>query len=150
MNKKDIWIILENQYQKDSSDFGIPVEDNTLMQEGEKTLGVKFSDQYIYFLSKFGGAIMPGHIVYGLIPRSEKGYLKETVVTETKFFKETQQWPDIESWYIISDDGRGNPIGIDPEGKVWLSDHDSAFKQIKLADSFEEFLYKLHTDTLYD
>lgn len=64
--------------------------------------------------------------------------------------KNTQNWPDIDDWYIISDDGRGNPIGINPKGEVLLSDHDSGFEQIKLADDFEEFVYRLLTDTLYE
>ncbi len=49
-----------------------------------------------------------------------------------------------------SDDGRGNPIGCKPDGYVWLSDHDAGFEQVKLADSFEEFLEKILDDRLYD
>lgn len=39
---------------------------------------------------------------------------------------------------------------ITPDGSVWLFDHDSGFEQVKLADSFEDFLHKLLTDTLYE
>jgi len=72
------------------------------------------------------------------------------VLNVTKFYKAVQGWPSIEDWYIVSDDGFGNPIGIDPKGKVWLSDHDSGFEKVKLADSFDEFLYKVLTETLYE
>ena len=71
-------------------------------------------------------------------------------MSKNYLYKDFQKWPDIEDWYVISDDGRGNPIRIDPEGKVWLSDHDAGFEKVKLADNFEEFLHKLLTDTLYE
>jgi len=131
-------------------DDGIPVKDNNLIQDAEKKLGVHFSESFIAFLKKFGGALLEGHVIYGLISSDQSSFLSETIIERTKFFKETQKWPDIENWYIVSDDGSGNPIGVDPEGKVWLSDHDAGFEQIKLADSFEEFLYKLYTETLYE
>jgi len=72
-----------------------------------------------------------------------------SVVDLTNFYR-NQHWPYIGEWYVVSDDFDGNPIGIDPDGKVWLLDHDSGFEKVKLADSFEEFLYKLLTDTLYE
>lgn len=151
MKNIDIWDLLENERKRDSVGlFGIPVKEDNIIQEAQQILGLAFTNSYIEFLKKFGGYMGDGHIVYGLIPLCEKGYLSETIIEKTNFFKEYQKWPNIESWYVISDDGSGNPIGIDPEGKVWLSDHDAGFEQIKLADSFEEFLYKLHTETLYE
>lgn len=151
MKMTDIWRLLENEREEDPICFGIPVKDNQLIQEAQTILGLTFSASYIVFLKKFGG-IVYDYIVYGLIPQptEESGFLNKSIIERTKFFKEHQKWPGIENWYIISDDGSGNPIGIDPDGKVWLSDHDAGFKHIKLADSFEEFLYKLHSDTLYE
>lgn len=46
--------------------------------------------------------------------------------------------------------GSGNAIYMDPDGKVWLSDHDAGFETILLANSFNEFLIKLYEDTLFD
>lgn len=150
MKTSDIWNLLANEFKKNHECFGTTVKDNNLIQEDQKILDLTFSEPYITSLKKFGGYIGDGHIVYGLTPQPKGSCFDNNVIERTRFFKENQNWPDIESWYIVSDDGSGNPIGIDPEDKVWLSDHDSGFEHIKLADSFEEFLYKLHTETLYE
>jgi hypothetical protein len=150
MNKDQIWELLDQEYKNYPEDFGGSVIDTKSIQEAEDSLNLSFSDSYVNFLKKYGSAALPGHIIYGLSPMSIMGDFITNVIEKTNFFKTKQNWPDIESWYIVSDDGFGNPIGIDPEGKVWLSDHDAGFEQIKLADSFEEFLYKLYTDTLYE
>jgi hypothetical protein len=149
MSKHQIWEILDQEFENYPEDFGGSITDTEAIREAQKILDVNFSDSYINFLKKYGSAVLPGHIVYGLAPISIMGNFITNVIEKTKFYKENQKWPDINDWYIISDDGFGNPIGIDSKGKVWLSDHDSGFEQVKLADSFEEFLYKLHTDTLY-
>ncbi len=120
------------------------------LEDAEKTLKLQFSDDYKEFLLKYGGANVEGYFIYGLKKQRSMGADFWSVIQNTKFYKEAQRWPGIEDWYIISDDGRGNPIGIDPEGKVWLSDHDAGFEKVKLADNFEEFLHKLLTDTLYE
>ncbi|MBS0272652.1 MAG: SMI1/KNR4 family protein [Proteobacteria bacterium] len=119
------------------------------IEQAEEDLKVKFSSEYKWYLEKFGGGAFEDLDISGVKEMMSMGTKVVSVVEKTKFYKESQKWPGVENWYIISDDGSGNPIGIDPEGKVWLSDHDSGFEQIKLADSFEEFLYKLLTDTLY-
>ena len=150
MVEDNVWKTLEREYRERPDYFGVPTKDIYLIEEAQKILGLSFSEAYTKFLRNFGGIIADGHTVCGLIISNQNRFFNETVVEKTKFFKEVQKWPNIENWYIISDDGSGNPIGIDPEGKVWLSDHDSGFEHIKLADSFEEFLYKLHTDTLYE
>jgi len=115
----------------------------------EQQLNLTFSKEFRGFVEKYGSAEFPGHTIYGT---KELKYMGENknVVDKTHFFKVTQKWPDIEDWIVISDDGSGNPIGLLPNGEVWLSDHDSNFEKIKLASSFEDFLYKLLTDTLYE
>jgi hypothetical protein len=118
--------------------------------EAEKFLNVYFSQGYKRFLRMYGGASVPGHYIYGLRRQINMGERSWSVIHRTDFYKNVQKWPDIEDWYIVSDDGSGNPIGIDPEGRVWLSDHNSGFEKVKLADSFEEFLYRLYTETLYE
>jgi SMI1 / KNR4 family (SUKH-1) len=145
----NLWALLEERFKSYPEDFGGKCELKEI-EEAQKEIGLNFNNSYKKFLSKYGSVTLSGYIIYGLIPLPEMGRAHNDVIKKTKFFKETQKWPDIENWYIISDDGRGNPIGIDHEGRVWLSDHDSGFEQIKLADSFEEFLYKLHTETLYE
>lgn len=117
--------------------------------DAQEKLKVKFHPDFIDFLLKYGGGIVGSYYVYGLKKISLMGSELWSVIQNTQFYKETQKWPGIGDWYIISEDGSGNPIGIDPEGKVWVSDHDNDFEKVKLANNFEEFLYRLLTDTLY-
>lgn len=146
----NIWNILHNEFINDDLGcFGTSVKSLKDIRLAEGKLGVVFSLPYIEFLKKYGSCVMSGHIIYGLVPLEDMGNFITNVVDKTNFYR-NQKWQGIDDWYIVSDDGMGNPIGIDPSGKVWLSDHDAGFEKIKLADSFEEFLYKLHTDTLYE
>jgi streptogramin lyase len=62
-------------------------------------------------------------------------------VDVTKRFR-ADVWPGVESWYIISIDGRGDPIGIDSCGVVWLSDHDGS-EIVRLASTFDRFIVEL-------
>lgn len=125
--------------------FGISDEK---IREFSKNIGLCFSKEYEYFLKNFGEVVVEGYDIYGYGEKSIHNGI--SIVDKTNFYKEVQKWPGIEDWYIVSDDGRGNPIGCKPDGSVWLSDHDSNFEQIKLANDFEEFLHKLLTDTLYE
>lgn len=147
-SKKDIWELLKKEYAEDPGLQAGPVS-LAYLENIEKKLKVRFSRSYKKFILFYGGAIVGSYKIVGLKRQENMDLHLWSVESLTKFFKEEQKWPGIDNWYIVSDDGFGNPIGIDPEGKVWLSDHDAGFEQIKLADSFGEFLYKLHTDTLY-
>ena len=147
--KQEIIDGLDKHFQKYPQAAGNPIEEQKII-EAEKELGLLFSDSYKAFLKKYGGGCVIDFDVYGL---SKAEFMSETlwsVIQNTNFYKNEQKWPDIDDWYIISDDGRGNPIGCKPDGSVWLSDHDAGFEQVKLADNFEKFLNKLLTDTLYE
>ena len=116
----------------------------------EQILNTKFSKSYVRFLKQYGSAGIGAFDVHGIQRHQDMSEFNWHIIDKTNFYKQTQKLPDIDDWYVISDDGRGNPIGVDPQGVVWLSDHDSGFEKVKLADDFEEFLYKLLTDTLYE
>ena len=148
MDKDNIWELIEKQFLTYPQDFA-GSGSTELVNKAEAELGIKFNNDYKEFLLKYGGACIGSKFIYGINKHRDMDKELNNVVFVTKFYR-NQDWPDIDDWYIISDDFDGNPIGIDPEGKVWLSDHDSGFEKIKLADSFEEFLYKLHTETLYE
>lgn len=119
------------------------------IQQMAKNIGVVFSSSYVDFLKNYGSGIVDSFYIHGNPCELFMGGPLKSVADKTLFYKTTQKWPGIDDWYVISDDGRGNPIGCKPDGSVWLSDHDAGFEQIKLADSFEDFLHKLLTDTLY-
>ena len=142
--------MLEEYFDNDLELHGVGATEKDI-KKTEITLGLLFCEGYKNLLMIYDSVDLPGHTIYGLKPLSDMiGSSVENVINNTKFYKETQKWPGIDDWYIVSDDGRGNPIGVNPRGEVWLSDHDSGFEQVKLADNFEEFLYKLLTDTLYE
>ena len=147
----NIWEMLEEYFSQDRSDYFCEGAKELEIVDAEKKLGLVFSQGYKKLLSLYDSVDLPGYTIYGTkpLPDSNGGEL-ETVIDNTNFYKNTQKWPGIEDWYVISDDGSGNPIGMNPKGEVWLSDHDSAFEHIKLADNFEEFVYRLLTDTLYE
>jgi hypothetical protein len=147
--KKEVLIRIKTSLEEMEGLYGGSCAEEEI-QKSEKSLNCKFSDQYRNFLSTYGAGLFPGQAIHGLRKTLLMSDSIWSVVNKTNFYKVTQQWPGIEDWYIISDDGRGNPIGCKPDGSVWLSDHDAGFEQIKLANSFEEFLEKILDDTLYD
>jgi cell wall assembly regulator SMI1 len=100
---------------------------------------VNFPEDYREFLLRHGGAIVGPYPVFGV--RSVEAMGNEwSVVEMTKRFR-SDRWPGTDDWAIISSDHAGNPVGIDTDGRVWVSDHD--FGGISLvADSFEDFLRK--------
>ena len=141
---------IEKYVLDNNSDAIFGIIDESEVNAAEYKLGLVFSNTYKNLIKKYGAINIWGQYIYGLrriILMPKDGW---SVIDQTNFYKEDQKWPDIDDWYIISDDGRGNPIGCKPDGSVWLSDHDEGFEQVKLANNFEEFLHKLLTDTLYE
>jgi hypothetical protein len=145
----NLWSEIQEYQLEYPEDFGDSVSEEKLM-EAESSMQIVFSDQYKKFICKYGAAGIGAYYVNGFFHLPLMGNSNWSVVDKTNFYKNDQKWPNIDDWYIISDDGRGNPIGCKPDGSVWLSDHDAGFEQVKLAGNFEEFLHKLLTDTLYE
>jgi hypothetical protein len=65
----------------------------------------------------------------------------ESVVDLTRRFQ-ADGWRGTENWYVISFDGAGNPVGMDRDGHVWLSDHNSG-DIVDVAANFEAFVLGL-------
>lgn len=144
-----IWNSLDVYFSEDRRDYFAHGVNQEKIDIAENFLNLTFSSGYKKFIRDYGGAMINGELIYGLEKQDDMDDFSWSVIDKTLFYKITQQWPGIEDWYIISDDGRGNPIGCKPDGSVWLSDHDAGCEQIKLADNFEEFLEKILNDTLY-
>lgn len=107
------------------------------IKDAQQQLHVQFHSDYVEFIETFGGAYA-GLAIHAFSNGSSLG--NETVVDLTLDFR--QQYKDIlspniiDTSYVISMDGEGNPIFIDSSGKVFICDHDCG--EIKrLADSFE-------------
>ena len=66
------------------------------------------------------------------------GETEWSVIETTEWFR-SQQFPGAEMWAVFSNDGFGNPIGLDARGRVWLSDHDSR-EYVCLEADFEDWL----------
>ena len=105
----------------------------------QRRLNCRFDPDYIEFLRHFGSGVVGPNSVFGIGIAAAMGE-DEEVVRQTEQFR-AQHWPGTDDWYIVSVDGRGNPVGVAPDGKVRLSDHDVA-DIAELADSFESFLIK--------
>jgi hypothetical protein len=108
-----------------------------------QTLGIPFPSDYIEFLSIFGGGYARSYAIAGL-REWQMAANDWHVVTKTQQFS-TPPFPGTEGWIIFSDDGCGNPIGFDREGRVWISDHDSR-ECICLEQSFDAWLRRWALD----
>jgi hypothetical protein len=120
--------------------LGKPASDKEI-HNAEKTLNVKFDNNYIHFIKKFGGSCA-GISIYAFSNGSLLG--KETVVELTEMFRESlgDAIPnELIDAYVISDDGAGNPVLINKQGNVLIYFHDSLEIDF-LHESLEEMLLK--------
>lgn len=104
----------------------------------EREVGIVLADDYKEFIHRYGGAIVGPFRVFGLRKAIPMGRNEGSFVEITKSFRQ-QQWLGVEDWAIISTDHAGNPVGLDAEGKVWISDHDARAVQ-SIATDFETYL----------
>jgi len=116
----------------------VPTKDE--IRIAEISLGVRFSDDYTQFLLLYGGASIGSEVVIGLKKAPRMGTDEASVIEVTERFRK-QHWPGCKGWYVVSIDERGNPVGLDNIGSVWLSDHDGGgLKQI--ASTLGEWIEK--------
>jgi cell wall assembly regulator SMI1 len=105
----------------------------------ENQIGFRLPADYREFVERFGGAIVGPFSVYGLKASEAMGDEESSAVKVTKRFR-ADAW-GTDKWLVVSMDHSGNPVGLDPDGKIWISDHDARTVEI-LASSFEEYLRK--------
>ncbi|HEY1786988.1 MAG TPA: SMI1/KNR4 family protein [Verrucomicrobiae bacterium] len=104
----------------------------------EREVGVTLAADYKEFIHRYGGAIVGRFPIFGLRRAEEMGQDDSSFLKVTKFYRE-QHWPGTEKWAVISTDYDGNPVGLDAEGKVWISDHDARAIQL-LSSNLEMYL----------
>lgn len=118
---------------------GIPASEEEVAQ-AEQRLGIHFHEDYVQFIRTFGGAYA-GIAVHAFSNGSSIG--KETVTDLTLEFREQcKELPCgelLQSSYVISMDGSGNPIFLNPAGEVLICNHDTGETEV-LAGSFEIFI----------
>lgn len=110
------------------------------IEAAEADIGIRLSDDYKEFIGRYGGAILGPFPIFGLRRATPMANSDGSFVEVTRSFRR-QRWPGTERWAIISVDHAGNPVGIDNEGKIWISDHDARAVQL-LGDSFDSYLRK--------
>ncbi|MEK4425950.1 SMI1/KNR4 family protein [Solibacillus sp. FSL K6-1523] len=112
---------------------------NEEILNAEQVLNVKFNVEYIQFIKLFGGACA-GFDIHAFNNGSSLG--KETVVELTQRFRrggEDLIPQELKDAYVISDDGSGNPILMNAEGKIFIFLHDSWEVEL-LYNSLQEML----------
>lgn len=118
---------------------GNPVSDEEI-DEAQKELHVKFSEEYIDFLKKFGGSYV-GVPIYGF--NNSEMLSNQTVVDLTNEFRESykqdNRCPIIQESYVISITGNGDPVMVVPSGEILIFYHDSDSQEI-YSQSFLELI----------
>ncbi len=87
---------------------------------------------------RYGGGYIGSYAVAGLRKWASAANDGWHVVDQTMHFRK-QEWPGTDQWIVFTDDGSGNPIGFDEQGRVWLSDHDSC-ELVGLELSFDSWI----------
>lgn len=101
------------------------------------TLRLPFPLDYREFLERYGAAIVGPFPIFGLRPVEPMG--NEWSVVDVNRRYRVDNWPGVENWLVVSADHSGNPIGIDGDGRLWISDHDLGGIS-PVGDDFEDFL----------
>ena len=111
---------------------------SSAIDDAEKALGVPFADDYRLFLGRYGGALVGPYPIYGLTRAEPMDVRLWSVVSVTEHFRK-QQWPGVDSSYVVSMDLAGNPIFMDASGKVVSFDHDAG-REFAVADDFSAYV----------
>jgi hypothetical protein len=108
------------------------------VSEIESVVGFALPGDYKDFLLAFGAGVVGPYPIYGigLAELMTENELSAWIVTRN--FRK-KKWPGAENWLVVSQDHAGNPVGIDCDGVVWISDHDFG-GVTKLFDTFEQYL----------
>lgn len=118
---------------------GKSVDEETI-KNAETELNVNFNKDYVQFLSLFGGSYT-GFSIYGF--NNCEMLSEETVIDLTKDFRSNYLIDNrcelIQSSYVISVSGNGDPVFISPDNKVWIYYHDDDEIE-ELNKSFEELI----------
>ncbi len=135
--KDQTWGLLEEIFSQDPGLRAEPVSAEEI-SAAEAALGMALSDDYKQFVRRYGGAMVGPFPVFGLRKAEPMAKTDGSFLDVTKSFR-GQRWPGVEKWAVIPVDHAGNPVGLDAQGKVWISDHDSRVVQ-EIASGFEGYV----------
>ena len=135
--KATTWEAIDSQHREFPQSRASGVSDAEIRDAADR-LGILFPSDYSEFLVRCGGGHVGSYAIAGLRRWAFAANDNWDVVAQTDAFRR-QRFPGTEQWVVFTDDGSGNPIGFDAQGRIWLSDHDSA-EFVGLAPSFETWL----------
>jgi hypothetical protein len=135
-----IWHQLDELFAEYPMMKGSGVSD-AVIAEAERSLARTFDPTYKEFLRRYGAGMVGANPILGLSRVEVMGEDEWNVVDVTHRFRD-DGWAGSGGWHIVSTDGSGNPIGIDVDGHVWISDHGTGTIEL-LADDFGAWLSDL-------
>ena len=136
--KTETWDKLDSMFSTYPFMRALEIPTDEEIANASAAVGCRFHRDYVEFLQRYGGAMAGSLPVFGLRPVEVMSKHLWSVVVVTEWFRD-QEWPGTSDWYIISNDGFGNPIGVAADGQVMISDHDFGGIDV-LANNFEDFL----------
>lgn len=136
--RQETWEKLDEMFRKHPVMKAEPVSFEEI-NESEARLGTPLQEDYRQFVHRYGGAIVGPFPIFGLRRAKPMGK-EESLLDMTTHFRQ-QKWPGVDNWVVVSIDHSGNPIGLDAEGRIWISDHDAGSVQM-IAPNFEVYLRK--------
>jgi hypothetical protein len=135
--RNETWETLDNIFSEFPVLKAEPVELDEIAS-AEREGGIPLPNSYKEFIHRYGGAIVGPFRVFGLRKAEPMGNGEGSFLEVTEAFRQ-QGWPGVEKWAVISMDHSGNPIGLDADGKIWISDHDAGAVQ-EIANNSESYL----------
>lgn len=131
------WERLETEFRQFPILRGQPASVEEI-STAEAALGLSFPDEYRDFLLRYGAAIVGPYPIFGVRPVEPMGHDWSVVGMNQRF--RADRWAGVDEWLIISQDHAGNPMGVAPDGQVWISDHGHLSV---IAEDFETFILKI-------
>ncbi len=135
--RQETWDKLEEIFNRFPVMKAQAVETDDVNKLAEE-IGFNLPDDYKEFVLRYGGAIVGSFSIFGVKIAKAMSSVGTFAIDMTKRLRK-DGWKGTNNWLIISMDHSGNPIGLDKDGRIWISDHDAG-EILKLGDNFEEFL----------
>jgi hypothetical protein len=135
----EVWAAIEEMFTKHPVMKAEPVAYDEIDRIAT-AVGIRFSEDYREFVHRYGGAVVGPLPIIGLRKAPAMARTESSMLEVTKHFRR-QGWKGVGDWVVISVDHAGNPIGLDNDGKIWISDHDVGVVEV-IAKNFEEYLRK--------
>ena len=137
---QDTWGHLDSRFMTDPIMRAKEGPSRSELDDAAREIGVSVDPDLSEFIIRYGGAVVGAFPIYGLRPVELMGDDRWSIMTLTGLYR--SQLPGLlEDWCIFSEDHAGNPIGIRPDGSVWIFDHDFGGAD-KIYDNFEMYIRK--------